>query len=52
MKYVGDLAQGLVDDLLDVIHKYDETMIVPTVLGCLEVVKHQIIADSMEDDDE
>lgn len=51
MSYVGDLAQGLVDELLAVVHKYDETMVVPTVLGCLDVVKHQIIADSMEDDE-
>lgn len=52
MKYVGDLAQGLVEELLEVIHKYDETMVVPTVLGCLELVKVQIINDHMEEDDD
>jgi hypothetical protein len=52
MNYSGDLAQGLVDALLKVIHKYDETMVVPTVLGCLELVKHQLILEHMEDDDE
>lgn len=52
MKYVGDLAQGLVEELLEVIHKYDETMVVPTVLGCLELVKVQIINDHMEEDND
>ena len=52
MNYQGDLAQGLVDEILKVIHKYDETMVVPTVLGCLELVKHQIINDHTEDEDE
>jgi hypothetical protein len=52
MNYQGDLAQGLVDELLKVIHKYDETMIVPTVIGCLEIVKQQILDDHREDEDE
>jgi hypothetical protein len=52
MRYQGDLAQGLVDELLAVIHKYDETMILPTVLGCLDLVKLQLIQDQMEDDEE
>lgn len=52
MNYQGDIAQGLVDELLAVIHKYDETMVVPTVIGCLEIVKQQIIDDHKEDEDE
>lgn len=52
MNYSGDLAQGLVDELLTVIHKYDETMVVPTVLGCLELVKAQLIAEHIEEEDE
>jgi len=51
MNYAGDLAQGLVDELLGVIHKYDETMVLPTVLGCLELVKRQLIDEHMEDDE-
>ncbi len=51
MNYQGDLAQGLVEELLDVIHKYDETMVLPTVLGCLDLVKLQLIQDQMEDDE-
>jgi hypothetical protein len=52
MNYAGDLAQGLVDELLAVIYKYEETMVLPTVLGCLDLVRHQLINENMEDDDE
>lgn len=52
MSYPGKIAQGLVDELLAVIHKYDETMVLPTALGCLELVKQQLIQEHMEDDDE
>lgn len=52
MNYAGDLAQGLVDELLAVVHKYDETMVLPTALGCLDLVKQQLIQEHMEEDDE
>ena len=45
----GKVAQGLVDELLETIHKYDETIYMATVIGCLELVKQQLINDSMED---
>ena len=45
----GALAQTLVDRLLELIHEYDETMYLPTVYGCLELVKQQLIIDSIED---
>lgn len=45
----GALAQGLVDDLLDKIHQYDETLYMSTVIGVLELVKQQLINDSLED---
>ena len=48
----GDIAQGLVDDLLEVIHKYDDTMYMSTAIGCLELVKQQLIADSLESADD
>lgn len=44
----GDIAQGLVDELLEVIHKYDDTMYMSTAIGCLEIVKQQLISDSLE----
>ena len=45
----GKVAGGLVDELLEVIHKYDETLYMATVIGVLEIVKQQLINDSMED---
>jgi hypothetical protein len=48
----GKLADGLVDDLLAAIHKYDETLYMSTVIGALELVKQQLINDSIEDDDD
>jgi len=48
----GKLADGLVDELLEVIHKYDETLYMATVIGCLELVKQQLINDAMEEDNE
>ena len=49
----GKLANGLVDELLVVIHQYDESMYMSTVIGVLELVKQQLITESlnMEDDD-
>ena len=31
----GKLSQGLVDEMLELIHKYDDSMYMPTVIGCL-----------------
>ena len=45
----GKTVQGLVDELLETIHKYDDTMYLSTAIGCLELVKQQLINDSMED---
>lgn len=52
MNYQGEIAQGLVDELLAVVHKYDETMVLPTALGCLDLVKQQLIQEHMEEDDD
>jgi hypothetical protein len=52
MNYMGNLTQGLVDELLAVVHKYDNTMMLPTALGCLDLVKAQLIQEHMEEDDE
>ena len=46
----GKLAQHLVDELLDLIHKYDESLYLATVLGALEIVKQQLFLDQLEDD--
>ena len=52
MSYGEKITQGLVDELLEVIHKYDETMMLATALGCLEIVKAQLIQEAQEGDDE
>jgi hypothetical protein len=46
------LAQGLTDELLEVIHKYDESMPLVSVLGVLRLIETQLIQEHMEDDDE
>jgi hypothetical protein len=48
----GKLADGLVDDLLEAIHKYDETLYMATVIGVLELVKQQLITESLESQDD
>lgn len=48
----GKLADGLVDDLLAVVHKYDETLYMATVIGVLELVIQQLINNSIEGDDD
>lgn len=48
----GKVAGGLVDELLELIHKYDETLYMSTVIGCLELVKQQLINDHVGEDDD
>ena len=48
----GKVAQGLVDDLLETIHKYDDTLYMCTVIGALELVKQELINEAMEDADD
>lgn len=48
----GKLADGLVCELLEVIYKYEESMILPTVLGILDVVKVQLLQEHMAEDDD
>ena len=47
----GKTVQGLVDELLETIHKYDDTMYLSTAIGCLELVKQQLINESLEDEE-
>jgi hypothetical protein len=48
----GKLVDGLVEDLLRTVHKYDDSLYMATVIGALEFVKLQLIRDSMEEDEE
>lgn len=50
------LAAGMTEEILEVIYKYEEAMMLPTVLGILDVIKFDLIQDQMaqinEEDDE
>jgi ABC-type taurine transport system ATPase subunit len=48
----GKLAQGLTDEILALIHQYDESLYLATVLGVLEIVKTQLITDHLDEVDE
>jgi hypothetical protein len=48
----GKLADGLVNELLEAIHKYDETLYMATVIGVLELVKQQLIQESIDREDD
>jgi len=48
----GKLANGLVDELMALIHKYDESMYMSTVIGVLELVKQQLITESLNTEDD
>jgi hypothetical protein len=48
----GTLADGLVDELLKVVHRYDESLYMATVIGVLELVKQQLIMDSIESEED
>jgi glutaredoxin-related protein len=50
--YQGSLSQKLVDELLEVVHRYDETIMVATAIGCLEIAKAQVLLDHMEVEDD
>jgi hypothetical protein len=52
MKYDADIAQGIVDEVLALLHKYDESVLLPTVLGCMDIVKLQLLQEHMEEDDD
>lgn len=47
----GKLAEALLKELLEVIHRYDESMYMVTVLGVLRLVEVQLIEDHQEDEE-
>jgi len=48
----GKLADSLVEEMLELVHKYDETLYMATVIGCVELVRQQLIIDAMENEDD
>jgi hypothetical protein len=50
-----ELAAGMTDEIVDVIAKYEDAVLLPTVLGILDVIKFDLIRDHMafvEDDED
>lgn len=45
----GKLADALLKELLEVIHRYDESMYMVSVLGVLRLVEVQLIEDHSEE---
>lgn len=48
----GQMADALLKELLEVIHKYDESLYMVSVLGVLRLVEVQLIEDHSEEDEE
>lgn len=48
----GELARGMFEEIMAVVNRYDEATYVPTVLGVLDLVKHQLLIDHLEDDED
>jgi hypothetical protein len=48
----GKLADALLKELLEVIHKYDESLYMVSVLGVLRLVETQLIEEHSEEDEE
>ena len=48
----GKMGGVLADKLLEVIHRYDETLYASTVIGVIELVKHQLIGEAMRGETE
>jgi hypothetical protein len=46
------VVDGLFNELLDVVHKYHGTMVLATALGCLEMVKTQLVQEHTEEDED
>jgi hypothetical protein len=40
-----DLALGMTEEIMEVIYKYEESILLPTVLGILDVIKHDLIKE-------
>jgi len=45
------LAEGMTQEILNVIYKYSDTMPFATALGVLEIVKWQLLQEHMTDDE-
>jgi hypothetical protein len=47
-----DVTDGLIEELMDVIYKYEGTMLLSTAVGALEIVKMRLMFKGIEEPDE
>ena len=52
MNYESNIARGLVEDILNVIYKYEESITVATAVGCLEIAKIQLLDEQVSEHDD
>jgi hypothetical protein len=45
------LAEGLADEIKEVIYKYSESMPLATAIGCLEIVKTELLKEHEEEEE-
>ena len=45
MNFEPNLAAGLVEDILDAVYKYHDSVTLVTAIGCLELAKTHLIED-------
>jgi hypothetical protein len=49
MSYQGDIARALVLEIMEVLYKYEESILAITAVGCLEAAKIQLLHDQTEE---
>ena len=47
-----DVTDGLIEELMDVIYKYEGTMLLSTAVGALEIVKMRLMFEGIEEPNE
>lgn len=52
MNYQEGLSQGLVDEILATIYKYEESIMLSTALGCLEIAKMHLVTEHLQEEDD
>jgi hypothetical protein len=45
------LAEGLAEEIKEVIYKYSESMPLATAIGCLEIVKTELLKEHEEEEE-
>ena len=52
MNYESNLARGLVEEIINVIYKYEESITVATAVGCLEIAKFHLLEEQVSEHDD